>query len=281
MPEVPETALTAEILTKYLKGKMLKSIEFASGRYQRQRPNGWKQFAKHSPMKVIKIDSKGKFIYFDLIDSKQEHWYIFNTLGLTGLWSFYPTDFTRAVFTFNKGVKVYFSDMRNFGTFRFTNDTSELEKKLEKLTPDFLKEDFDLEGIREIRQPLVKILMDQTRVGSGLGNYLVAEILYRAKISPHRLGSQLSTKDVKNLIYWIKYVTKLAYVDNHIGYMVNLEEESKKIPRQNYHPEIELKKGDTFKFLVYRKKSDPKGNPVKAEKIISGRKTYWVPAVQS
>ena len=125
------------------------------------------------------------------------------------------------------------------------------------------------------------VLMDQKKVGSGIGNYLAAEILYRAKISPHRLASSLTEEEIKDLTYWIKYMTKLCYVDNHIGYMVDLEEEANKIDRVNYHPSIKLKK-EEFEFQVYGLKKDPLGNPVKADKgIVKGRTTYWVPKIQN
>ena len=173
--------------------------------------------------------------------------------------------------------------MRNFGTFKFSTDREALNKKISQLRPDFLKDDFDLDEIRGYKIPIVKILMDQKKVGSGLGNYLVAEILYRAGISPHRLGSKLSLADIKNLTYWIKYIVKLSYVDNHIGYMVNLDEEANRIKRKDYHPDIKLKER-TFKFMVYRKKLDPYGNKVRVDKIVGAggrmRGTYWVPAIQ-
>jgi formamidopyrimidine-DNA glycosylase len=210
---------------------------------------------------------------------KSKHWYIWNTFGLTGMWSFSKPDYVKAVLIFSNKKIAYFSDMRNFGTFKFSNDKKALDKKILKLTPDFLKDDFDLSGITKYKTPVVKVLMDQTKMGSGLGNYLTAEILYRAKISPHRKCDKLSEKDIKNLTYWIKYMTKLSYTDNHIGYMIDLEDEAEHIPRKKYHPEIKLKNKD-FQFEVYHQKTDPHGNPVKAEKIISGRTTYWVPAVQ-
>ena len=106
--------------------------------------------------------------------------------------------------------------------------------------------------------------MNQTKIGSGIGNYLAAEILYRAKISPHRLGTDMSEDDLDNLTFWIKYMVKLAYTDNHAGYvyptngsllhkyMINLEDEGSKIKRKNYHPEIKLKeKTKRPKVCVY------------------------------
>lgn len=282
MPEVAEIALTSEILKKYLKNKTLESIDFVSGRYSKKDPEGLDEFTKALPLKVVDINSKGKFLWFDLKDpnDKSRHWYIWNTFGLTGMWSFVESDYARALLTFSNKKVAYFSDMRNFGTFKFSNNREALSKKINELTPDFLKDDdFDLAPIQKYKDTIVKILMDQKKAGSGLGNYLVAEILYRAKISPHRKGLSLSDKELTKLKYWIKYMTKLAYTDNHIGYMINLESEANKIPRTKYHPNVKLKDKE-FLFQVYRQKTDPKGNPVKAERINGERTTYWVPNIQ-
>ncbi len=281
MPEVCEVALTAEILLKYLKNKILISLDFVSGRFARNAPVGFEDFNKALPLEVVDINSKGKFLWFDLVDphDKKLHWYIWNTLGLTGMWSFFEPKYERAIMAFKGNKVVYFSDMLNFGTFKFSSDINKLDAKIEKLTPDFLKDSFDLSSITSYHEPVIKILMDQKKVGSGLGNYLATEVLYRAKISPHRLGNKLSKEDINHLVYWIKYMTKLCYKNNHIGYMINLESEANKIPRHDYHPEIKLKEKE-FEFQIYKQKTDPLGNEVKADKIIRKRTTYWVPAVQ-
>jgi formamidopyrimidine-DNA glycosylase len=286
MPEIAEVALTAEILEKYLKNKTLISFDFITGRYTKKNPDGYHDFINALPLKVKKINSRGKFLWFELFEpnNRSNIWYIWNTFGLTGMWSFDEIPHIRAVLSFKNNLAAYFADMRNFGTFKFSQDSDALKKKLEELSPDFLKDnDFNLDRIKKYKIPIVKILMDQKKVGSGIGNYLAAEILYRAGISPHRLGSDLSDDDIDNLSYWIKYVVKLSYMDNHIGYMSNLDEEAKKISRKKYHPDIKLKE-KTFDFLVYKKKIDPYGNKVKVDKIVgtgpNKRSTYWVPAVQ-
>lgn len=288
MPEIAEIALTAEILEKNLKKKKLISFDFVSGRYTKRDPVGYSDFCESLPLTLNRVDSRGKFLWFEFSDSSNNVWYVWNTFGLTGMWSLANDDDTpnylRAQLIFKGGINANFSDMRNFGTFKFSKNSNELNDKLDSLSPDFLKDDdFNLDNITKYKTPIVKILMDQKKVGSGLGNYLVAEILYRAGISPHRLGSTLTKADIKNLTYWIKYVVKLSYIDNHTGYMINLDKESSKIHRINYHPDIKLA-DKTFDFLVYRKKTDPDGNPVKAEKIVgtgdNKRTTYWVPKVQ-
>uniref|UniRef100_A0A6C0LR81 Formamidopyrimidine-DNA glycosylase catalytic domain-containing protein n=1 Tax=viral metagenome TaxID=1070528 RepID=A0A6C0LR81_9ZZZZ len=280
MPEVCEVALTSEILLKYLKNKILISFEFESGRYLKNKPEDYHSFVKQLPLKIMNIDTVGKFMWFDLMDKDANHWYIWNTFGLTGMWSIFKPKTYRAKLKFEEDIDVYFSDLRNFGTFKFSTSKIDLRDKINKLSPDFLKDNFDIMLVKKYDQPIVKILMDQTKIGSGLGNYLTAEILYRAHISPHRLGISLTNKELHNLEYWIKYVTKQCYINNHIGYMINLEESVKHIKKENYHPDINIT-SEEFKFMVYRKKIDPLGQYVKADKsLIKGRTTYWVPTIQ-
>lgn len=279
MPEIAEVALTAEILNNKFKRQKLNNVEFLSGKYLTKNPVGYTDFIADLPLTIRKVDSKGKFMWFELVSKRRKiRWYIFSTFGLTGMWSFNKTKYDKVLFEIGDNC-VYYSDQLSFGTIKFTKNKAELDKKIKSLSPDLLKDDFDLIKIKKYKIPIVKILMDQTKIGSGIGNYLAAEILYRAKISPHRLGSELSAKDIEKLKYWIKYVIKLSYQDNHVGYMVNLKDTVSTIVKKNYHPEIKLKE-KTFKFKVYRRKVDPLNNPVVIDEIVKGRSAHWVPNVQ-
>jgi formamidopyrimidine-DNA glycosylase len=285
MPEVCEVALTAEILNAKMKGKTITGLEFFAGRYgpERSKPKGYDEFIELLPMKVCKIDSKGKFLWFDLVNTKKEHWYVWNTFGMTGKWSFKIQKFGKCrITTTSDKLTLYYSDMRNFGTFKFSNDKAELDKKILSLSPDFLKDDnFDLTSMRKYKKSVMSVLTDQKKVGSGIGNYLIAEILYFAKISPHRKCNTLTDHEIKELTYYIKFMIKLCYLNGGSEYMGHLEKETARIPRVNYHPDIQIK-GNTDKFLftVYQQKKDPLGNKVKAEKGEKGRTIYWVPDVQ-
>src|SRR5690606_6116413 len=167
------------------------------------------------------------------------------------------------------------------------------------LAPDVLKTEFsDHDFIlwvknflykhpRSKNKKIVKILMNQNvsdGLCSGLGNYMVAEILYRSKLSPHRSIISLSNEDIMTLSQNIKIMTKTCYMSNKTGYMKKFKNfidlhrkmvDSGQYP--NYHPDIDY---NDFSFMVYRQKYDPLGNEVKSEEIILGRTTYWVPAVQ-
>jgi DNA-formamidopyrimidine glycosylase len=277
MPEVSEVALTSDILEKYLLGQTITSTQILSGRYSKKLPEGYTEFQKNLPMKVTKIDTKGKFLWFELKTNDNEKWFIWNTFGLTGMWSTKEMPNARFQMTTEK-QNVYFSDTRNFGTLKFSHSSKALELKLKQLAPDFLKtKNINISKISKYKIPIYKILMDQKKIGSGLGNYLVPEILYRAKISPHRLGNSLTEKDLTNLLYWIKYTVKMAYTDNHTEYMVGLENEANKIKRKTYHPDV---KDGKFVLKVYQQKKDSYGNPVKKDVIIKGRTVHWVPKIQ-
>ena len=135
--------------------------------------------------------------------------YILHTYGLTGKWGLAEEKNSRISFTIkdnNSTYKLYFTDPRNFGTIKITSDKTILDEKLNSLGLDFLETSFtETDFFNRIKKyihkkngslsrprakrEVVKVLMDQTDkngLGSGIGSYLAVEILYHAKISPHK-----------------------------------------------------------------------------------------------
>lgn len=311
MPEVVEVCLTALWLNRKLKGKWITEMNIISGRYKRHPLKGKTLFSKNKPYKILKVDSKGKFLWFEL-ESDNKRYYILNRFGLTGEWSFVDSDHSRIQFNINNKSYLYFDDMRNFGTIQITDDINDLTYELEKIAPDFLKESFTNHEFHNrikyyiinsagniittrANQPIVKILMDQTILGSGLGNYLTVEVLFNAKISPHKkLIDIYNNRTLSNrLADSIKYTTKLSFLTAEIGYLEHLdplmatfikqlrtEIKNNNNHKNNYHKDIKFKRGDKFTFQVYGQNKDPKGNLIKKDKIIIGRTTYWSPVIQ-
>ena len=279
MPELAEVAIIADILDGNIGGKKMTSFDIVAGRYLKKDPVGYWDFVDELPMTVNKVDSKGKFMWFELEGKKPDNkWYILQNFGLAGRWALEEPPRPNFIVSFGK-TKIYYIDDRHFGTVVFTPNKADLDAKLNKLGPDFLKTpNVNLKDIQTIDKPIVDILKDQGKIGSGIGNYLSAEILYRAKIDPFRHGINITNKELDNLNYWIKYLTKLAYSHNSTRYMNKIGSDIKTIRKKNYHKDITLKE-PTFVFKVYRQKTDPKGNPVESLKN-KGQTTYWVPAVQ-
>lgn len=312
MPEVVEVCLTALWLNDKLHNKIITNMNILSGRYTRHPLHGSDLFKKNKPFRVIKVDSKGKFLWFVLEDKKKNNYFILNHFGLEGEWGFTKYKHSHVLFQIKDNIDLYFTDSRNFGTIEITNDVHKLNKILDTLGPDFLKEkftnqdfynrivDFMTTDNHKIITPkankkIITVLMDQkinTGLGSGLGNYLAPESLYRAGISPHTKIKELYDNQAlsNNLAKAIKYTVKLAFMTADIGYLSDLDDEmssfvtklrKNKKTNSTYHPDTKIKSKDVFTFNVYRQKKDPLGNTVKADKIIPGRTTYWVPNIQN
>jgi formamidopyrimidine-DNA glycosylase len=258
---------------------------------------------------IKNIDTKGKLMWIILEDiNTKEKIYLTSHLGLTGFWDFEEGKNDRLKFdirnkTGSKRFNLYFTDDRNFGNINIYTDKEELNKKIDELAPDSLKDNYTIDDFVDMYieyasktakrkdQELGLVLMNQKKkdgIVSGIGNYLMAEILYHAKLSPYRKIGSLSEKEIRDLGESVQYLTKLSYYDNETGYMTHFDDyiqthkddiNDGKLP--NFHDHIKLKKKDKFEFNVYRQKNDSLGNEVLADKKLQKtRSTYWVPKIQ-
>jgi formamidopyrimidine-DNA glycosylase len=302
MPEGPEIIITTQYLKTKIRKKKILSVDIIGGRYTHQKLKGIDLLGSDSyPLIVEEIDSKGKFLWMRMKDSQDNDIYMLNTFGLTGRWTFEEDKSARIVITIQsntdskKHYKLYFVDARNFGTIEFSYNQLDVQKKLDRLAPDILKGELrDNDIIHLIEnynkrtrkdKNLVKVLMDQEAIVSGIGNYLVAEILYDAKLNPHRSLDDLSDEEIHTLAHSIRKIAKEAYYNNGSGYMEYYESfmstHSQRIDDgvfPNYHPDIESKK--SFKFKVYQQKHDPLGNKVQNDEIVKDRTIHWVKNIQ-
>lgn len=253
MPEIVEVCLTALWLNEKLSNKELTKITILGGRYSRHPLNGIIYINKYYPFTINKINSNGKFLWFELTDRKNNQYYILNRFGLEGEWGFKKQEHSGLQFTIidktdksNKELNLFFTDSRNFGTVEIVNGKKKLDKKLSKMGPDLLKISFTNQEFYEriknyitrgtgsiiktrADKKIIKVLMDQTKfggIGSGLGNYLSVEILYDCKISPHKTIMELynDRQLVYKLANSIKYIVKLSYLNANIGYLEHLDD---------------------------------------------------------
>lgn len=280
MPEGPEVSIIARGLNSLLSGCYTLGFEFnTKSRYNKKAPDGFNDFqlsVQQSPTKVIEVANKGKFIYWKFSNG----YILFQTLGLSGGWFHNEKNNSGCQFFF-KHPKIgdiqtlYYDDQRRFGTFKFVNTQDELDAKLATIGPDLLNNtDFDLadwltifHARRNQNKMIFKVITDQ-KIISGIGNYLKAEILYEAKINPHRLVNSLTDNELATLYTVSKRQIKQAFRAGGTSI-------------RNYS-DIDNKAGTySYELKVYSKKKDPNGNPVKAEKIgRDSQTTYWVPAIQ-
>jgi formamidopyrimidine-DNA glycosylase len=265
MPEGPEVKRIVDQLNEALAGKTLKGIKILGGRYVKKTPDGIADFSTRLPVQIDSVGCKGKFIYF-----RVGNWAIWNTLGMSGTWSQTYNTHSRVLFEF-ENKKVFFTDMRNFGTLKFVEGKAKLQKKLDSLGPDMLAEDvtqtkFNWMLKKHGTKTVAEVLMNQ-KVMSGVGNYIKAEALYLAKISPHRQCYTLTANECIELKRAIRSVITTSYETGGSTFKTY----------SDFNDEV-----GTFsdRFMVYGRKIDPQGNKVIKQETKDKRTTHWVPAIQ-
>jgi formamidopyrimidine-DNA glycosylase len=298
MPEIVEVKKYCDFIEKNVKGKQVKSIKILKGRYKKHGIfEGYKEITKELPLKLLRAESKGKFIYLTF----ENNFTLYCTLGLSGGWTFkkkdsekykFPEimeflnvkdieeyrdksmDHLNIEFVFDKG-SLFFFDTLSYGTISVSNEPNKLEKKLKLLGPDIMDVDTSFkifnEQIRKQEKKKIGLVLVNQKLISGIGNYLRADILWVAKISPHRSVKDLTNLELKKIYQASRDLTWIDY-DKKKGKKLNI------ISKNATHPHDYERE-----FFVYYEDEDIDGNKVKKEELYEGsqkRMIYWVPTVQ-
>lgn len=268
MPEAPEVSYIADYIDRHCEGKMLTSVEILRGRYKNHGvPKGFESFATELPLRLTKVESKGKvlFLFFE------KDWCLISKLGLSGWWyvnndtPYWTKGTPNLSFLFRDDLRLTYTDLLSYGTLRFTKDPKDVEKEKAGLAPEVTAI-----SVKEILARLTKrktlqkklledILVDQKALFSGIGNYLKAEILYKAGLSPLRTAGSVREQE------WEAFLTAARTI-------------IQKMRRAIGQPDPALYGAN---MQVYRKTEDPLGRKVVQRRTREGRTTYWVPAAQT
>ena len=270
MPEGPE----CRVIGNWLKNRLLPNdsrvaeLQFVgviSGRY-----NKTKGLLKLNPVTlfpctITDVRVHGKFIYLVGVPH-----HIGFTLGMTGNFSPEQTKYARLRFTFATTGDIFFIDIRNFGTVRLLTQ-EQVSEKLSRLGPDPLQETIgevrlSNQLIYDPETTLAEFLLDQRNI-AGIGNYLKCEILWHAKLSPHRLTRTLTSEEVHSLTSAINKVPQMS-----------LECQGASI--RNYVTPTQAKGRFSELFEVYQRQTDRHGHKVIRETTRDHRSTFWAPAYQ-
>ena len=145
----------------------------------------------------------GKYLFFKFQDphSTKQSWVALH-LRMTGRLFLVPQQLaedrhTRFVVLLDQGFALRFDDPRAFGRVWLVEDPCEVT---EKLGPDALliqRKPF-LDRLDGLRRQLKPLLLDQSFV-AGVGNIYADETLFRAKLHPLKLSSDLTTEEANRL----------------------------------------------------------------------------------
>ncbi len=248
MPEGPEVRHFADCLRAAYKGQSL--IEVLS-----YSPHHDAALALEIGSVLRDVYSYGKKIIFDFGTQ-----ILINSLIMKGSWGT-QTEYVRLQLVFEVGT-ASFTDSRHWGYSELiTRD--QLATFLTSLGPDVVESalhgglnetqwDALWERKRKSRMKLHAILLDQHFL-AGIGNYLRAEILYRARLNPYHEIRNLTKSQSNTLKEVLFTVVRDAYL---------------------------AKIGEArFEKVVYKQKYDPDGHKVRQDKV-GKRSLWWVPEVQ-
>jgi len=283
MPEGPEVAVLSNYFNKHYKDCTLKKIDILSGRYyltEKEKKNAKSSklidnldaLRSELPLKITKFNCKGKFIYWELEDD----WYIFLTLGLKGRISVGDKeDYNRVKFVTSCG-NLYLRDKLNNGTINIYKGCERVQKKLKTLGVDLLKSNMSIKDVaKTLRDKFKKkrnqdeligdLLLDQKYL-AGVGNYIRADALYCAKISPFRKFVDITDDELETLIKCVKKIMTTSFT---------IQTESCKV--KYFYEDVAI----CYIPLVYFREFTAKNEKVHNEKMKFQNRTIWyVPDVQ-
>ena len=225
MPELPEIEIVKRSLFKKINGAKIVNVKINNKNLRYKITDALPK--KLINEKILKISRRSKYLIFHFKNKL-----LLAHLGMSGKFliirskdkKMFKTSFyydldilakhNHIHFILNNGLELIYNDVRRFGFFKlFENIELKEITYLKKLGPEPFSVLFCIKYVQKFiknrKKNIKNLLMDQTFV-SGLGNIYVNEALFLSKIHPLRQCSNLERKSIKNLIYNIRKVLKIA-----------------------------------------------------------------------
>uniref|UniRef100_A0A6C0EQD2 Formamidopyrimidine-DNA glycosylase catalytic domain-containing protein n=1 Tax=viral metagenome TaxID=1070528 RepID=A0A6C0EQD2_9ZZZZ len=264
MPESAEVKLTAEYLASTLENKIITDWCFLSGQYEHNCPQGFEEFHNALPLIVEQVSCKGKLIFF-ILHNEYTRFYILHSLRMTGRWQEEQDMYCRWYIEIENKKRIWFRNPRCLATLHFTKNEPTFRQTLSKLGPDILTDEFDLATWKQLitkhrNKNITAFLMDQSII-SGCGNYIKAEVLYYAKVSPLRKVNSLTENEAAKIFEGLRIIPRTAY--NYKGLSI-----------RDYADPNGKKGYQEFHLKIYNQ------SHAERTKTTDGRTTYWDPNVQ-
>jgi formamidopyrimidine-DNA glycosylase len=275
MPELPEVETTRRGLEPYLSGKTIVGAESRRARMLRRQPRD-RDFADRMRNRRVRgLRRHGKFLLIDLAGDLT--WVIH--LGMSGRMQVADPGEPEAPHTnvvAHTGEKeIRFVDPRTFGFTAVLTPEEYDDSTLNRLGPDALTDlprSVWLAARLADRTPAIKSLLLDQSIIAGLGNIYADEVLFRARVAPHRPGGSLDPDEVSAIRAAIRPVLEagLKYGGTSLGDLAYL-----------------LPDGKAGQYLgrlkAYGREGEPCrrcGTPIRRS-VIGQRSSFWCPSCQT
>jgi formamidopyrimidine-DNA glycosylase len=212
----------------------------------------------------------GKNLFVLTNEGKTVHFHF----GMTGDLEYYHSSLdrprhARIVFHFRGGYNLGFICPRKFERIGLIENIDDYLKR-KKIASDGLEITVEqlTQNLRKRKSFIKPVLLDQSTV-AGIGNWIVDEVLFQAKIHPERLANSLADGEVGRIHTAIVYVLQTA-IDNEVNYV--------------FFPKSFLIHAREWADSPYddphRHLSCPCGKVKVAQMRVGGRATYFCPLCQ-
>jgi len=209
MPELPEVETIARGLHVELAGRALRDVWVRRRDLRLLIPHDFPE--RVIGRRILAVQRRAKYLLFRLDDAlRPDGLLILAHLGMTGRFAVQTPPFPElaahdhVVFFTEDGRRTMFSDPRRFGLLSLGYSDRLAEHPLLKdLGPEPLDASWTgeqlLGKVVARKSPLKALLLDQSVV-AGLGNIYVSEALFRARLSPLRLGCSLKLAEARRIV---------------------------------------------------------------------------------
>lgn len=217
MPELPEVETVRRGLEPVMTGRVIAAADIR--RPDLRWPFPPRMAERLTGQRVERLRRRSKYILADLSSGET----LLVHLGMSGRMlisgqtagEFHhahpvPAKHDHVVLDMEGGVRITFNDARRFGAMDLiATRSAEAHPLLASLGPEPMGNDFSepylVQRLKGRATPIKAALLDQGVV-AGLGNIYVCEVLYRARLSPHRKAGQISAAEVVGLVPIIRKV---------------------------------------------------------------------------
>ena len=205
MPELPEVETVRRGLEKLVKGYTITAAHDLHPRALK--PESIAPLKSISGAKIVGLNRRGKFLWF-VLDRPQV---LVAHLGMSGQFLIHEKNrpeakHVRAKFELSKNIRkkeLVFNDQRTFGWLSIEELTNNVPTSAQHIAPDPFDPLFDKPAtVKNYLRRNIKIktaLLNQ-EIMSGVGNIYADETLWRAKVHPEALTSELSPKKIATII---------------------------------------------------------------------------------
>ena len=277
MPELPEVETVARGLQQTVRGRRILSVTLGKTDFI-DNPSALEE---NLPGRTIeKVERYGKFMLLSLspphtaLNGDARPASLLVHLGMTG--NLAPNSagephekHTHVILVLDDGRELRYTDARRFGRIAYLPENS-LAEELRPFGADPLEVGVDdfAQRVRSRRARIKSLLLDQS-VFRGVGNIYADESLWRARIHPAHLGSELNKKQAATLRRVLQEILRKAIILRGSSISDFLDAEGQPGEYQRHHRAYDREGKPCYRCGTQIRRA-----------IVAGRSSYFCPKCQ-